>query len=585
MFLHKKGSYNILMSKILISGYFNREGGYNSQIKLNDFSQYVFDDVYGLDIHMVIDLDKKCCNEKTKAILSQDIYVDLYTNDNKERIKIANPQTQQIVFSKKIKAVDEGFTFKIVCLVNRQTEYTHHINAKSYIKLIIPELKTNFNLLKVDKRITINHLIDNFECDKIPPTEKFNELTKKVKIMNFMYNNSNSCFNFYHLDHMFMLHYDLLVCVPKKYSEILYKHYVTGNVIDYMHLMDITEKITVYNSSTLNKHDDFYPMYIGLWENAKNKNLCESIYLNNILSWMFGGGISDDVGGFWSKNQCNMFEPYTDEILLKNKYGTLQNGTGLSFLYLLCKKYSETKQPEISKYISMIRNYLVEMPYENGGIPQYYPNTGGRFELITVNDGCFLNYLKMLEILMKFNPRDGQIKKAYNKSLLLLIDLQIEQNDHKTIWAQQYDSVTLTPASARSFECISLCSLESSQILLWLMTFEKPGEEIKKAIIDGCKWYTENSIKNTVQMIFFDDDFKKHNLKAYTSEKHNFSYLWPRFVDIETNKPLFMNRRGEKIYDINKLDKERRINYVWMGNWGEYLLCEFAKWEKKNCTD
>jgi PelA/Pel-15E family pectate lyase len=577
--------YQVLyyMTSVPITGFFNRDGGYNSQIKTNGNVKYTTNGIFGLEINLIINLDPTCIDTESGSVLPQDIYVDIYINNSRDRTKISNPGVSPITFLKSFNVVDEGTTVEIKCLINRQTTLTHTINDSSCIKLVNAKLIMKPNLSKSRNKITIDYLINNKMNILTPKHENEYMLHHKIEILNHIYNDTGSNFVFSFSDHTYILYYDLLICIPKKIAAVTYRYFVTGNMIDYVGLFDIVDKISIYNLGKCLKRKKYHHDF-KLWSYDKVKNICSEIYVNNILSWMFGAGISDNVGGFWSKDICNLFTPYTEETIVKHKYGSLQNGTGLSFLFLLCEEYKQTKSEEIYKYILMIKKYLMEMRYENGGIPQYYPNTGGRFALITLNDGAFLNYMRMLELLLDLSTISDKtaLQSMYDKSLTLLLDLQITQNGKKTIWAQQYDATTLLPAPARSFEPIALCSLESSQILHWLMKIKKPNKSVTNSIKCGCEWYEMYSIQNLVQMIYFDDDFNKINLKVYSAENHNFSYLWPRYADLVSNEPFFMNRKGEKFYDLNKLDKERRIGYTWLGNWGSNLLCEYKKWQKNN---
>ena len=85
------------------------------------------------------------------------------------------------------------------------------------------------------------------------------------------------------------------------------------------------------------------------------------------------------------------------------------------------------------------------------------------------------------------------------RALQCILDLQITINNTKTIWAQQYDPITLKPTQARDFEQKSLCSLESAQLLVYLMSIPNPSLNIKSAIISGCEWFSMHAINNYIQ--------------------------------------------------------------------------------------
>ena len=65
--------------------------------------------------------------------------------------------------------------------------------------------------------------------------------------------------------------------------------------------------------------------------------------------------------------------------------------------------------------------------------------------------------------------------------------------------AQQADINTLLPSL--SFEKESICSLESVQILIYLMSLPNQTEIVKNSIISGCEWFKTHSIKDINNII------------------------------------------------------------------------------------
>lgn len=82
-----------------------------------------------------------------------------------------------------------------------------------------------------------------------------------------------------------------------------------------------------------------------------------------------------------------------------------------------------------------------------------------------------------------------KIKIAYIRGINLILKTQYIQNGVKTVWAQQYDNVTLEPVKARSFELPGLTAWESSNIVLLLMGIENPSNEIIQAVHDAVNWF------------------------------------------------------------------------------------------------
>ena len=58
--------------------------------------------------------------------------------------------------------------------------------------------------------------------------------------------------------------------------------------------------------------------------------------------------------------------------------------------------------------------------------------------------------------------------------------------------------------------------------------------------------------------------------------------IWTRYYELETNKPLFANRDGNKVYQLSDVSRERRTGYAWYGYWPAKLLnFEYPKWLEK----
>tara|TARA_B100001287_G_scaffold276853_2_gene290130 strand:- start:20759 stop:22492 length:1734 start_codon:yes stop_codon:yes gene_type:complete len=323
--------------------------------------------------------------------------------------------------------------------------------------------------------------------------------------------------------------------------------------------------------------------------------------VENIISWQFGmyqdeypKVIETSTIGFWSKRECNFFEKYTGKGMswthsngeIKYNYGSLQDGTGV-FIKLIIDYYLKYKEQNSSLIsdcftsINLFIDYLNEMIYDNGGIPEYFPLQGNTFDNICLNDGAFIDYLRCCDFILnteiKNEINEGKInllKQNYNKALDCILYLQITVNGKKTIWAQQYDPVTLLPTSARSFEKESLCSLESAQLLIYLMSLPKPDVKIKTAIYNGCDWFKQNGITNYKQVI----NDGHHSIITNLNNERN---LYARYYSLENNGPIFFDREGitYNLESFNQIPDEMRNGYTWLGCWGDYLLEIYSFWK------
>lgn len=266
-------------------------------------------------------------------------------------------------------------------------------------------------------------------------------------------------------------------------------------------------------------------------------------------------------------------------------HATIDNNATSREINALMKAYSETKNPDYLKSAEKGIRYLLAMQYENGGFPQYYPNKGLYRKQITFNDNAMINALTVL-----YNIAEGkndfiavdeklkeQSKKAVQKGIECILKAQVLQNGKPTIWADQYNEITLQPDKARAFEPISLATAESVGIVRFLM-LQPVTPDIEKSVKSAVQWFTENDIEG------YSYNVIKQNGKTVRvlAEDKN-SAVWARFYDIHDNRPLFGDRDGSVKYNYNEVSEERRNGYSWFGDFAKKLIDkEYPKWLEKN---
>lgn len=290
------------------------------------------------------------------------------------------------------------------------------------------------------------------------------------------------------------------------------------------------------------------------------------------------------------KSVVNYALPIDKNLLRKIKstgddHATIDNNATSREINGLIKAYAATKNPEYLKSAEKGISYLLMMQYDNGGFPQYYPNTGLYRKQVTYNDNAMINALTVL-----YNAAEGKnnfdvissslqekSKIAVRKGIGCILKTQVLQKGNPSIWADQYNEMTLQPDKARAFEPISLATGESVGVIRFLM--QQPlTPEIEKSIKAAVEWFKQNKIEG------YSYDVVKKNGKAVRilAEDKN-SVIWARFYDIQTNKPLFGDRDGSVKYDYNEVSEERRNGYSWFGDFAEKLLAkEYPKWLEKN---
>jgi len=322
---------------------------------------------------------------------------------------------------------------------------------------------------------------------------------------------------------------------------------------------------------------------LDLSAQVKKDTLAEKMLLYQLPVGGWGKQLED-------KSVVNYNTPIDKSLLRKIKstgddHATIDNNATSREINALMKAYSETKNPDYLKAAEKGIRYLLTMQYENGGFPQYYPNKGLYRKQITFNDNAMINALTVL-----YNTAEGkndfiavdqklkeQSKKAVKKGIECILKTQVLQNGKPTIWADQYNEITLQPDKARAFEPISLATAESVGILRFLM-LQPVTPEIEKSVRSAVKWFTENDIEG------YSYNVVKQNGKTVRvlAEDKN-SVVWARFYDIHDNRPLFGDRDGSVKYNYNEVSEERRNGYSWFGDFAKKLIDkEYPKWLNSN---
>ena len=290
------------------------------------------------------------------------------------------------------------------------------------------------------------------------------------------------------------------------------------------------------------------------------------------------------------KSVVNYNVPIDKNLLKKIKetgddHATIDNNATSKEINALIKAYSVTKNPEYLKSAEKGISYLLLMQYKNGGFPQYYPNSAIYRKQITYNDNAMINALTVLYNVAEgkndFDVVDSKLKEkskiAVQKGIDCILKTQVLQKGIPSIWADQYNEITLQPDKARAFEPISLATGESVGIVRFLM-LQPVTPEIEKSVKAAVNWFKQNKIEG------YSYNVVKQNGKTVRilAEDKN-SVIWARFYDINTNKPLFGDRDGSVKYNYNEVSEERRNGYSWFGDSPEKLISkEFPKWAEKN---
>ncbi len=137
--------------------------------------------------------------------------------------------------------------------------------------------------------------------------------------------------------------------------------------------------------------------------------------------------------------------------------------------------------------------------------------------------------------------------------------------------------MTLEPRPARTFEPVSLSGSESSGLLMLLMSLDRPGPDVVRAVEAGARWFDKVKLTGIRQKVV---DRNKVIVKDPAAPP-----LWARFYEIPTMRPIFSGRDSVIKYDMSEIEPERRNGYAWYGEWGAKVANEYARWSKTRGAD
>ena len=269
-----------------------------------------------------------------------------------------------------------------------------------------------------------------------------------------------------------------------------------------------------------------------------------------------------------------------------NYIGTIDNDattTELNFLARVITAAGATREP--SWRASFLRgiNYLLAAQYPNGGWPQVWPLEGGYHDAITYNDDAMTQVMELMHnasqgqgdfafVPASLRPRAAQ---SFARGLACVLKTQLTNNGKRSIWAQQYDPLTLEPTSARDYEPPDPCPAESTAILLLLMNdLPKPTAEQLLAIKAGIEWIHKTAIYGQS----WGPTPNGRNLTVHAGA----GPLWARYYLAGADTPIFGDRDKSIHDDVNEISAERRNGYGWYTYDPKEALDRFDSWQKEH---
>ena len=269
-----------------------------------------------------------------------------------------------------------------------------------------------------------------------------------------------------------------------------------------------------------------------------------------------------------------------------NYVGTLDNNattTQLNFLALVAK---QTPGAEGNSYrTSFVRGvrYLLAAQYPNGGWPQVWPLEGGYHDAITYNDNAVTLSAELLTAVGSNKSGDygfmtknlrRQAAVAARRALACILATQIAVKGRRTIWAQQYDALTLRPETARNYEPAVPSTEESADLLVYLMSLPDPSPKVVASVRAGAQWLKGAAVTGYAWTGRETPDGRK------LVPKEGAGPLWARFYSIAPERPVFGDRDKTIHDDVNELTLERRNGYSWYNTSPSKTLEVYETWSK-----
>lgn len=300
-----------------------------------------------------------------------------------------------------------------------------------------------------------------------------------------------------------------------------------------------------------------------------------------------------DSGG-WPKN-IDMAKPLNESqraAVLKEKSetdSTIDNGATYTQLVYLARVHGARPVERHREGFLRGIDYLLKAQYENGGWPQYYPTRKGYYTHITFNDGAMINVMRLLRDVARQKAPYGFVDdarraasaRAVERGVECVLKTQVLVEGKRTVWAAQYDEVTLEPAAARRFEPVSLTGLESVGVVRFLMGYERQDARVREAIESAVEWFRAAKVSG-VRWVERRDSSKPGGFERAAVKDPKAPPIWGRFYEIGTNRPIFIGRDAVIHYDVSEIEEERRNGYRWYTEEpAELLEKDYPAWQKK----
>ena len=299
---------------------------------------------------------------------------------------------------------------------------------------------------------------------------------------------------------------------------------------------------------------------------------------DNVLTWQ-------TPHGSWPKNRDTASEPFDGKS--DDLRGTFDNSATTGELRFLARAFRATNEPRYKQAFLKGLSHILEAQYPTGGWPQFYPPSKGYHRHITFNDNAMVRILELLRDISESSDYGfletayrTQAKAAVTKGIDCILRTQIKQEGKRTAWCAQHDEKTLAPAWARAYEPPSISGAESVGVVRFLMSVEEPTPAIIVAVEGAVEWFRSAAIYG-IRLEKFTDAARQDDKRVVADP--NAGPLWARFYEIDSNRPIFLDRDSVVRYMFSEIGRERRTGYAYYGSWATLLLTDaYPRWREKH---
>lgn len=302
--------------------------------------------------------------------------------------------------------------------------------------------------------------------------------------------------------------------------------------------------------------------------------------------------------GGWPRNY-DMLAVLTDEqrrrveASRRETNTTFDNGATYTHVEYLARASALTNNARYREASLRGIEFILSAQYDNGGWPQFFPDTGGYRKYITFNDGAMIGVMRVLQQVVEGQPhfafvdstRRERVREAFMKGIECILRCQIEQNGERLAWGQQHDRVTFEPRKARSFELAAIANQESAEIVLFLMSLPEPYRfdgRIVHAVESAVRWFEHCRLTGlrVTTVSAPPATYLYHSTQEDLEVIRDSSAppIWPRFSELGTHRALFASRDGKPVYSLTEVDRERRTGYAWYTYAPQEVLDRYRAW-------